>query len=95
MVKVIGTRDSGKAYKLLEAANKAYGTVITANKQALATKADNYGFYNVKIIDYNDLLAGNYYLGENTFIHNADKFLTFILNDKFGLFCSGLSITEE
>lgn len=95
MISIIRERDSGKAYDLLEAANKTRGIVVTENREALQVKANAYGFYSVTIINYNDLLEGNYYFGEPIFIHNADKFMKFIMLNKFGLDMQGYSATLE
>ncbi len=95
MKTIIRERDSGKAYELLEAANKENGIVVTENKAALQVKANAYGFYQATIIDYDDLMSGNYYLGMPVFIHNIDKFAKWLCLEQYGLIFSGFSATME
>ena len=94
MIKLIGGRNTGKTKLLLEAANKTHGTVLAENKEALRVKANSYGFYDVNIINYQDLYDGNYYYGEPVYIQKAELFLETVAR-KFGLELQGLTFTED
>ena len=94
MIKLIGGRNTGKTKLLLEAANKVQGTVLAENKEALRVKANAYGFYDVNIINYQDLYDGNYYYGEPLFIQKAELFLQTVAQ-QHGLDLQGLTFTED
>lgn len=94
MIKIIGARNTGKTKLLLEAANKVQGTVLAENKEALKVKANAYGFYDVNIINYQDLIDGNYYFGEPFYIQKAELFLD-ALSKKYGLDLQGITFTED
>ena len=93
---IIDGRGSGKAKKLLEAAEKTPRSIILAqDKRAFEVKAKSYGFHNVKIIDYNDLKNDNYPLDATVFVHNGDKLLYYLLDKFYGLTLSGFTATIE
>ncbi len=94
MIKIIGARNTGKTKLLLEAANKVQGTVLAENKEALKVKANAYGFFDVNIIDYYDLMEGNYYFGEPLYIQKAETFLK-TLAEQHGLVLKGITFTED
>ncbi len=94
MIKIIGARNTGKTKQLLEAANKMQGTVLAENKEALKVKANSYGFYDVNIINYQDLIDGNYYYGQPFFIQKAELFLETFAK-KQGLDLQGITFTED
>jgi len=94
MIKLIGARNTGKTKLLLEAANKVQGIVLTENKEALKVKANAYGFYDVNIIDYQDLIDGNFYLGQPLYIQKAELFLETFAK-KQGLDLQGITFTED
>lgn len=94
MIKIIGARNTGKTKQLLEAANKMQGTVLAENKEALKVKANSYGFYDVNIINYQDLIDGNYYYGRPFFIQKAELFLETFAK-KQGLDLQGITFTED
>ncbi len=94
MIKIIGARNTGKTKQLLEAANKVQGTVLAENKEALKVKANSYGFYDVNIINYQDLIDGNYYYGQPFFIQKAELFLETFAK-KQGLDLQGITFTED
>ena len=94
MIKIIGARNTGKTKLLLEAATKVQGTVLAENKEALKVKANAYGFYDVHIINYQDLIDGNYYFGEPFYIQKAELFLD-ALSKKYGLDLQGITFTED
>jgi len=94
MIKIIGARNTGKTKLLLEAANKVQGTVLAENKEALKVKANAYGFYDVNIIDYQDLIDGNYYFGQPFYIQKAELFLE-TFSKRQGLDLQGITFTED
>jgi len=94
MIKIIGARNTGKTKLLLEAANKVQGTVLAENKEALKVKANAYGFYDVNIIDYQDLIDGNYYFGQPFYIQKAELFLETFAKRQ-GLDLQGITFTED
>lgn len=52
---IIGERGVGKTRKLLEEAQKKNAIVICKNPDAMRVKAQNYGFYRMSIIGYDDI----------------------------------------
>jgi len=55
-------------------------------------KAMSYGFPNVKVVSWSDVLCDDIYLPHEKFvIHNADKFLQYA----YGENCIGFSATLE
>ena len=94
MIKLIGARNTGKTKLLLEAANKVQGTVLAENKEALRVKANAYNFYDVNIIDYQDLIDGHYYLGQPFYIQKAELFLDAFAKE-YGLDLKGITFTED
>lgn len=94
MIKIIGARNTGKTKLLLEAANKVQGTVLAENKEALKVKANAYGFYDINIIDYQDLINGNYYFGQPFYIQKAELFLETFARRQ-GLDLQGITFTED
>ena len=94
MIKIIGARNTGKTKLLLEAANKVHGTVLAENKEGLKVKANAYGFYDVNIINYQDLMEGNYYYGEPLYIQKAELFLDSVAKSH-GLVLNGITFTED
>lgn len=94
MIKIIGARNTGKTKLLLEKAINNHGTILTENKEALRVKANAYGFYNLDIINYQDLIDGNYRLGQPLYIQKAELFLDTIAK-KYGLNLEGITFTED
>lgn len=95
MKTIIRGRDSGKAKELLQYARENKASVITQNKKALKVKADSYNFYDVNIIDYNDLKNDEYDWRAPVVVHNADKMLYTLLDKYYGLTLIGFTATEE
>lgn len=71
--------------ELLVAANRAQGIVIARDKQAVIQLANDLQLWDIKVMDYNDLYDGHYYLGVPTFIWDRDEFIHEILKEDFGL----------
>ena len=94
MKTIIRGRDSGKAKELLTFAHDNDAIVLTQDKRALQVKANSYGI-QTDIIDYEDLEDDNYNLQRPVVVHNADKFLTYVLDRYYGLIPIGLTATEE
>ena len=95
MKTIIRSRDSGKAKELLTYAQENHATVLTQDKRALQVKADNYGLHDINIMDYEDLENDDYDICTPIVIHNADKFLTYVLDRYYGLNPIGFTATEE
>ena len=91
---IAGPRGSGKTYALLKLANEDNGLVLTFNKRALQVKAKDYGFQDVEIIDWNDLLYGNS-SSKPLYIDNAEYVLSELFESDYGLKLTGLSISTE
>ena len=88
-------RGTNKTKELLELANEKGGLVLTTEKHALQVKANAYGFNNLTVIDWFDLLYDDYDETRPLYIHKAaDVFKEYIQSD-FGLKLEGFSITME
>ena len=88
----IGT---GKTKELMDAAVEADGIILTCNKRALQAKARAYGFDSLHIVDWADLIYGNYDSTKPLFIHKLDDVCESYLLDDFGLKLAGYSIAME
>ncbi len=87
---------TGKTKELLELADNEFGQVLTTNKRALQAKADAYDYDNVLIIDWNDMMYGNYSERRPLFIHKAEDVLQELLNSDFaGIELKGLSVRMD
>jgi len=95
MITIIRGRDSGKAKELLEAAQEYNAAIITQNKRSFLVKAHNYGFHDVEVLDYDDLMNDNYDVNKPVLIHNADKMLYHMIQNHYGLDMIGFTATEE
>lgn len=92
MKTIIREHETGKARQLIEYAIKNNAVIATENPEAFKVKANSYGFPNVKIVSWRDVLCDDIYLPHEKFvIHNADKFLQYA----FGKNCIGFSATLE
>ena len=93
---IIDGRGTGKAKQLLEAAAQTENSaILTQDKRALEVKANSYGIKDVKIFDYEDLENDEIGIYTNLYIHNADKFLVYILNRYYALKLGGFTATLE
>jgi len=87
---------TGKTRELLTAAYLDKAQVLTTNKRALQAKADAYQIPDVKILDWNDMMYGNYDTHLPLYIHKAaDVFQEFFNKDFSGIKLAGMSITME
>ena len=85
----IGT---GKTKELLRTAIENNGIVFTNNKRALKVKADSYGFKDVEIIDWDDLLDHNYDENKPIYVHKLEDIMKEWLYSDYGLRLDGYSI---
>ena len=95
MKTIIRGRGSGKAKELLQFARENNAIVVTADKRAFQVKADSYGFNDIKIIEYNDLLENNFDISKPVVIHNGDKMLQWLIDKFFCLDVIGMTATAE
>ena len=87
---------TGKTKELLETAIKENGTILTTNKRALIAKAYAYSLVGpVDIVEWNDILYGDYDKKKPLFIHKMDDVFGEYLKYDFGLNLEGYSITME
>lgn len=91
---IIRDRDSGKARQLLEAARATNSFIITQDKRAFAVKAHNYGYDDITIVDYQDMMSNDYPAQQTVMIHNGDKMLKWFL-ERFGVELVGYTATVE
>ena len=94
MITIIRGRDSGKAKELLTSARENKAAILTQDKHTFKVKAHSYGFDDITIIDYDDLLHDNYDLNTPIMLHNGDKVLYWLLDRFFGLTTIGFTATE-
>lgn len=104
---IIGSRGIGKTKALIELASKNNGIIICQNATHMREKAKAYGYDNVKIISYRDVIDNinphpvsyapelviKYYDGIDCpcYIDNLDGFANFVLNNKL----TGYSLSME
>ena len=92
MKTIIRDRETGKARQLIEYAAENNAVVAAENPDAFRVKARSYGFPNVEIVSWKDVLVDELYLPHQKFvIHNADKFMRWA----FGQNLIGFSATLE
>ena len=94
MLAIIRDRDSGKAHQLLEAARENNAFIITQDKRAFQVKAHGYGFDDVPIVDYQDMIGNEYPAQKFAMVHNGDKMLAWFL-ERFGIELIGYTATVE
>lgn len=85
----IGT---GKTKELMETAIEADGTIFTNNKRALRVKADAYGFDSLNIIDWDDLMTGNFDPEKPVFVHKLEDVMEELLSSDYGVHLAGYSV---
>ena len=86
-------RGTGKTKELLFEAWMKGGQVLTVNKRALQSKAEAYGFIGLSIIDWNDILYGEFDKKKPLYIHKADDVMAELFANDFELKLVGLSVT--
>ena len=95
-MKVIArSRGTGKTRELLTLAANDNGQVLTNNKRALRTKADNYGFYDLPIMDWDDMMYGNYDKKKPLYIDNAEWVFALLFEQDFELRLAGIDVNLE
>ena len=90
MKQIIRGRDSGKARELVIFAAENDATIVTENPFTFKVKAEAYGYSNVDIIAWDDL-THMLEIPDKLVIHNLDKFINFLFENKV----IGFSATEE
>jgi len=90
MKQIIRGRDSGKARELITFAAENNATIVTENPFAFKVKAEGYGYPDVDIIAWDDL-THMLEIPNKIVIHNLDKFINYIFENKV----IGFSATEE
>ena len=87
---------TGKTRELLTAAYLNRAQVLTTNKRALQAKADGYQIPDVKIIDWNDMMYGNYDTHMPVYIHKIKDVIQELFDSDFnGVQFEGMSVTME
>ena len=86
---------TGKTKELLYAAQMANGTVLTCNKRALQEKARAYGIPEITIIDWADILYGDFDKTKPLFVHKLDDVMEEYFQADFGLTLAGYSVALE
>jgi hypothetical protein len=89
----IGT---GKTRELLMAAYLDHAQVLTTNKRALQAKADAYLIPDLKIIDWNDMMYGNFDATIPLYINKAEDVLQELFDSDYnGVKIAGMSLRME
>jgi len=86
---------TGKTRELLYEAWSNNGQVLSLNKRAIQSKAEAYGYVDLPIIDWNDLLYGEYNKNKPLYIDNAEYVFAEYLKDTFELNLEGLNVNLE
>lgn len=86
---------TGKTKELMDAVVEADGMLLTTNKRALAAKAQAYGFDSIDIVDWNDLLYGNYDESKPLFVNKLDDAMVAYFKWAFELELCGYSVATE
>lgn len=88
-------RGTGKTRELFTLAAQNHGQVLTINKRALRAKADNYGLYDLPILDWNDMLYGEYNKERPLYIDNAEDVFAELLENDFEIKLEGLNVNLD
>lgn len=86
---------TGKTKELMDTVLEADGILLTTNKRALAAKAQAYGFDSLDIVDWADLLYGNYDISKPLFVNKLDDTMAEYFKKDFGLTLCGYSVATE
>ena len=86
-------RGTGKTKELLFEAWMKKGQVLTINKRALQSKAEAYGFIGLSILDWNDILYGEFDKNKLLYLHKAEDVMAELFENDFELKLTGLSVT--
>lgn len=85
-------RGTGKTRELLTEAALNNGQVLCINKRAIRNKADAYGMYDIPVIDWNDLMYGNYDEKRPLYIDNAEYVFSELFKNDFELELQGINV---
>ena len=88
-------RGTGKTKELLFEAFMKGGQVLTTNKRALQSKADAYGYVGMTILDWNDMLYGDYSKDKPLYIDNAEYVFAELFDNDFELKLEGIDVNLE
>ena len=86
-------RGTGKTKELLFEAWMKGGQVLTTNKRALQSKIEAYGFVGLSLLDWNDILYGEFDKNKSLYIHKAEEVMAELFENDFELKLSGISVT--
>lgn len=87
---------TGKTRELLMAAYLDHAQVLTTNKRALQAKADAYQISDIKIIDWNDMIYGNFDKKVPLYINKAEDVLQELFDSDYsGVKIAGMSLRME
>ena len=85
-------RGEGKTSELMHLAAENNGQLLVMNKHALRVKANYYGLEDLSIIDWNDILYGEYDKEKPLYIDDAEYVFSTLLENDFELKLAGLSV---
>ena len=88
-------RGTGKTKELLYDAWRNNGQVLSLNKRAIQSKSEAYGFIGLPIIDWNDILYGEYDKNKPLYIDNAELVFAYLLANDFELKVEGMNVNLE
>ena len=86
-------RGTGKTKELLFEAYMIGGQVLTTNKRALQSKVEAYGYIGLPILDWNDILYGEFDKNKPLYLHKAEEVMAELFENDFELKLKGLSVT--
>lgn len=93
---IAGPRGTGKTKQLLQEAYSHNGQVLTTNKHGLAEKARAYGLKDLPILDWSDMMYGEYNLTKPLYVHNIDKVFSELITVDFqDIPFEGFTVTLE
>lgn len=73
MYRIIGSRGTGKTYRLLEKASEVGGIIVCSNPSAMREKAHTLGFTNLEFMQYKDYAT--YYCEKPVFIDELEMYV--------------------
>ena len=88
-------RGTGKTRELLTEAALHNGQVLTVNKRALQQKADAYGMFDVPILEWEDMMYGQYDSNKPLYIHKTEEVFQQLFKEDFELKLEGMSVLLE
>ena len=92
---IINGRGTGKTKLLFDAARKNNGIILAYNKRAIKTKAHEYGYDDLEIIDYEDLNNDDFSLGKKIYSINGDKLLNWLMETYYNIQIGGFTATTD